>query len=115
MTGIKTHKYIKKSTQGKNFYTSKRASTRTGICTDNGTSTCTRDRGATLRLGRGGAPLVKRYWGGGGHKTPFGLLTLYNSKNVGGGETCPPCSTVPVYEHKPDMNKHEDKHTFTRT
>ena len=73
MTGIKTHKYIKKSTQGKKFYTSKRASTRTGICTDNGTSTCTRDRGATLRLGRGGGTVSETILGGRGAQDTFWL------------------------------------------
>ena len=40
-----------------------------------------RDRGATLRLGGGGAPLVTQYWGGA--QDTF-LLTLCNFKNVGG-------------------------------
>ena len=44
-----------------------------------------RDRGATLRSGEGGgAPLVTRYWGGGGGTRHFSLLTLYNFKNIRG-------------------------------
>ena len=53
-----------------------------------------RDRGATLRLGEGGAPLVTWYWVG-GHKSLF-LLTLYNFKNIGGGTSPPPPPAVPV-------------------
>ena len=33
-------------------------------------------------MGRGGAPLVPRYWGDTRH---FFLLILYNFKNIGGG------------------------------
>ena len=59
-----------------------------------------RDRGATLRLGGGGSPLVPQYWGGGGGGTRhFFLLTLYNFKNIegwgGGGGMCLPALSIP--------------------
>ena len=62
-----------------------------------------RDRGATLRL-RGGGGLTK-YWGEGG-KIYFFLLTLYNFKNIGGRDVCPPCIPPPysvVPDGKPQM------------
>ena len=41
---------------------------------------------------------MTQYWGGGGDTRHFFLLTLYNFKNIGGGDTRvhrPPCSVVP--------------------
>ena len=53
-----------------------------------------KDRGATLRLGGGGGGLTE-YWGEGG-KIYFFLLTLYNFKNIGGRDVCPPCTPPPI-------------------
>ena len=42
-------------------------------------------------VGGGGAPLVTRYWeGGGGGTRHLFLLTLYNSKNIGVAYALPP-------------------------
>ena len=54
-----------------------------GICS----SIIHKDRGATLRLWGGGST-VSDYSILGEHKTLF-LLTLYNSKNIGGGARAP--------------------------
>ena len=48
---------------------------------------------SNFEIGRGGTISAQKYWGGGGGgvKTLFLILNLYNFKNIGGGGgTCPP-------------------------